>query len=72
MNMKKNIGIIDRLVRIVIALVIDVLYFANVITGTLAFVLLIFALILIVTGIFRFCPLYLPFGISTIRKKNQA
>lgn len=70
--MKKNIGIIDRLVRIVIALVIDVLYFANVITGTLAFVLLIFALILIVTGIFRFCPLYLPFGISTIRKKNQA
>lgn len=69
--MKKNIGNIDRLVRIVIALVIDVLYFANVITGTLAFVLLAFALILIVTGIFRFCPLYLPFGISTIRRKNQ-
>lgn len=70
--MKKNIGNIDRLVRIVIALIIDVLYFTNVITGTLAFVLLAFALILIVTGIFRFCPLYLPFGISTIRKKNQA
>ncbi|HEY5507825.1 MAG TPA: DUF2892 domain-containing protein [Paludibacter sp.] len=67
--MKTNVGIIDRVVRFVIALVIFGLYFANVISGTLAIVLLILAVVFILTGLIRFCPLYLPFGINTWKKK---
>jgi hypothetical protein len=46
-----------------------VLYFTHVISGTLAIILLIFAAIFILTSLFNFCPLYLPFGISTRSKK---
>jgi hypothetical protein len=67
--MKTNMGIIDRVVRIMVALVIIGLYFANVITGTLAIVLLVLAAVFILTSQIRFCPLYLPFGINTWNKK---
>jgi hypothetical protein len=46
------------------------LYFTNIISGTLAIVLLILAGVFILTSFMSFCPLYLPFGIS-IRKKGQ-
>ena len=66
--MKSNIGIVDRAVRILAALVISVLYFTNVIGSTLAIVLLIISVVFLFTGLIRFCPLYLPFGINTWNK----
>jgi len=45
------------------------LYYTNVITGTLAIVLLVFAGIFLLTSLFSFCPLYVPFGINTCKKK---
>ena len=63
--MKKNMGIIDKSVRVLIAIAIVVLYLTNVITGTLAIILLILAGIFILTSLIGTCPLYLPFGIST-------
>jgi len=68
--MKTNMGIIDRVVRIVIALVFIGLYFTNVITGTLAIVLLVLAGVFILTSLISFCPLYWPLGISTGKKNN--
>ena len=68
--MKKNMGAIDKVVRILVAIVIAGLYFANIISGTLVIVLLILAGIFILTSFMSFCPLYLPFGIST-RKKGK-
>lgn len=67
--MKKNVGSADKVVRILIALVILVLAFAKVITGTLAIILLILAVILVLTSLISICPIYLPFGISTSKKK---
>lgn len=67
--MKKNMGTIDITIRLVIAAMIIVLYFTNMISGILAIILLIFAGIFILTSFFSFCPLYLPFGISTRSKK---
>lgn len=69
--MKKNVGGTDKLIRYGIALAIAVLYYTGMIEGTFALVLLIFAVILILTGFFNFCPMYLPFGIDTIRKRRQ-
>jgi hypothetical protein len=68
--MKSNVGIIDRVVRIVIALIFIGLYFAKVITGTLAIVLLVLAGVFILTSLVGFCPLYLPFGIHTGKKSK--
>ena len=68
--MKKNMGTVDRLIRILIAVVIGVLYFANVISGTVAIVLMVFAIVFVLTSFVSFCPLYLPFGIST-RPRNK-
>ena len=67
--MKKNMGVYDRVVRILIAVVVAVLYFTQVITGTLGIILLILAGILVLTSIIGICPLYLPFGLSTGRKE---
>lgn len=67
--MKKNMGTVDITIRLVIAALVIVLYFTHVISGTLAIILLIFAAIFILTSLFNFCPLYLPFGISTRSKK---
>lgn len=67
--MKTNIGIVDRTLRILAAIVILVLYFANVVTGTLAVVLLVLAVISFLTAAFRFCPLYKVFRINTWNKK---
>lgn len=67
--MKKNMGTIDRAARILVALVIAVLLFANMISGTIAIVLLILAGVFILTSFMSFCPLYWFFGISTINKR---
>ena len=66
--MKKNMGTIDRIIRVSIAVIIAILYFTNVITGTWAIVLGIVAVVFLVTSLIGFCPLYLPFGISTRKK----
>ncbi|MBN2667015.1 MAG: DUF2892 domain-containing protein [Bacteroidales bacterium] len=69
--MKKNIGTIDKAVRLVVAAIILLLYFTNVISGTMALVLIIVAMILAVTSLIGVCPLYMLFGINTLSKKSQ-
>lgn len=68
--MKKNMGSIDKSVRIVLALVAVVLFFTNVVTGVLGIVLLVLAGVFVLTSLISFCPLYWPFGISTCKKKE--
>ncbi len=69
--MKKNMGTVDKVVRILVALVIGGLYFAGQITGVAAIVLLAFAAVFIATSFMSVCPLYLPFGFSTRKKTNK-
>jgi hypothetical protein len=66
--MKKNIGTIDKVVRILLAIIVVILYFTHVISGTLAIILLAIAAILILTSLVSFCPLYWPFKMSTAKK----
>ena len=68
--MKKNMGTMDKVVRILIAVVIAVLFFTNVISGTLGIILMALAVIFVLTSFISFCPLYLPFGLSTNKKKS--
>lgn len=68
--MKPNMGSTDKIIRIIIAIVIAALFLTHVISGTLGIILLVLAGIFVLTSFISFCPLYLPFGIST-RKKEK-
>lgn len=67
--MKSNIGYIDKLVRILIAVLLLVLYFTDVISGAVAIDLFIVAAILLITAFINFCPIWHFLGISTKKKK---
>lgn len=64
-------GTVDKTIRILFAVVIGILYFTNTISGTLAITLGILAIAFVLTSFISFCPLYLPFGISTFKKKQK-
>ena len=66
--MKANMGTADKVIRILVAVLIAALYFMGIITGTLAIVLMVLAVVFVATIFLSFCPLYLPFGISTKKK----
>ena len=68
--MKKNMGTADRIIRLLLAALVAVLYFTQVISGTLALVLGIVALVFALTSFISFCPLYRVFGINTCKKRN--
>jgi hypothetical protein len=67
--MKKNMGSTDKLFRILFAFLVGVLYYTKAIEGNVALVLGVLAAILVLTSFISFCPLYLPFGISTRKKE---
>ena len=64
-------GSMDRLIRVIIAAAVAVLYFTGTITGTLGIVLLVLAGIFVATSLVSFCPLYAPFGLSTCATKEK-
>ncbi len=69
--MVKNMGSADRIVRLVVVAVIAILIAAKTLTGGAAVVLGIIALVMLLTALMGFCPLYVPFKISTAKKKEQ-
>ena len=70
--MKKNLNSVDRILRVVIAAIIALLYLNQVITGTLGLVLVSLAVIFVLTSFVSFCPIYAIFGISTKKKSLKA
>ncbi|MBI4946674.1 MAG: DUF2892 domain-containing protein [Bacteroidetes bacterium] len=68
--MKKNMGSADRIIRLIIAAIVTILYFTNISTGTLGIVLLALAGIFLLTSFFGLCLLYLPFGINSCKKQE--
>jgi len=68
LTMKHNMGTVDRTIRTVIALIVGVLYTTDIISGDLAIILGVVAVIFLLTSIISICPLYIPFKISTRKK----
>ena len=68
--MKKNVNNIDKGIRVAIAALFALLYYFDVITGTLAYVLMGIGIILLVTSLINFCPLYRILGINTCKLKG--
>ena len=67
--MKKNMGTLDKGIRITAAVIIALLYYFNVIEGTLAYVLMAFSIIFLLTSFISFCPLYTLFGWNSCKLK---
>ena len=67
--MKKNMGTADRIIRTMLAILVIVLYLTKQLTGTAAIILGAFAVVFLLTSLVSFCPLYVPFGISTKKKE---
>ncbi len=63
--MKQNMGTADRIIRIVVAALFAFLYFSGTVAGALGIVLLVLAVVFLATSVIAFCPLYLPFKLST-------
>lgn len=69
--MTKNMGSADRIIRVIIAAIVGILYFTGIISGTLGIVLLVLAGVFVLTSVISFCPLYAPFGIKTCKIKEK-
>lgn len=67
--MTPNVGTVDRIVRVLIAAMIGVLYWQGVISGTLGTVLAVLAVIFVLTSAISFCPLYSLVGLSTCPRR---
>ena len=67
--MKMNMGTVDRAVRTGAAVVIGILLLIGTLSGTVAIVLGIFAIVFLLTSAVGFCPAYYPFGFSTKKKE---
>ncbi len=63
-------GTADRAIRLIIAVVIVVLFFTNIVSGTLGIILLIAAGVFALTSLISFCPLYPLLGINTCPKNK--
>jgi len=70
--MKKNLGTIDRVIRLTFAIVVAVLYAMDQIAGTTALVLGAVAVILAATSFMSFCPIYYVLKLSTSPKAPDA
>ena len=68
--MKKKMGLFDRIIRTILAVVVGVLFFTKQISGLAAIILGILAIVFLLTSLIAFCPLYLPFKLST-RKEDK-
>lgn len=68
--MKKNMGNVDRIIRVILAVIFGVLYFTGTVTGTLGLVLVILGAVFVLTSLVSFCPLYAIVGLNTCPTKT--
>lgn len=66
--MKRNMSDLDRIIRVIVAVIFAYLYFSGIVSGTLGIVLLVLGAIFLLTSLISFCPLYAPFKFSTYKK----
>jgi len=69
--MKINMSKADRVIRVIVAAILATLYFKDVIGGLVGFILLLLAIVLAITGVFGYCPLYSIFGFQTNNNEDK-
>jgi uncharacterized membrane protein HdeD (DUF308 family) len=67
--MKKNMGNLDKIIRIIVAIAFAGLYFGGILTGTMGIVFLVLGAVFVLTSLVSFCPLYTLVGLNTCPRK---
>jgi hypothetical protein len=67
--MIQNVGSTDRIIRLILAIVMTGLFLGKLVNDTVGIILVLLSVMFLVTGMVKFCPIYLPFKINTNRKK---
>jgi len=70
--MKKNMGNLDRIVRVILSIVFAVLFFTGTVSGAMGMLLLVAGGVFLATSVISFCPLYTLLGINTCSVKKNA
>ena len=65
--MKRNMSNIDPLIRAIVAVLLVYLYIGGIVTGAFGIILVVLGVILLITSVIGFCPLYALFKISTFK-----
>lgn len=68
--MKKNMGTVDKILRVIVAIALITLYFIEVISGTVGIILIALSVIFVLTSLVSFCPIYTIFGMNTCKVKD--
>ncbi len=68
MKLKRNMGLIDRVLRVLLAFIAGAFYLTNMVTGGVAVVMLIVGAVFLLTGLTGLCPLYVPLKFDTLKK----
>ncbi len=68
--MKKNLGGLDKAIRVLTATLLGVLYYYDIISGSLAYALMGLAIYVLITCLFNFSPIYEVLGINTCKNKG--
>lgn len=63
--MKKNMGLADRSIRLIVAVLLGFIYFSGWLTGGLQIALVIITSVLALTAVVGICPLYTLLGVNT-------
>lgn len=69
--MKKNVGNTDMIVRFILAALLVLVYFLFPVGKLTGLIFIVLAIILVVTSLIRFCPLYYIFRANTLEKKKE-
>ncbi|NNK75337.1 MAG: DUF2892 domain-containing protein [Maribacter sp.] len=69
--MKKNMGRLDKVIRLILALVAGLLVYFEFVDGALAYILLTITGVFVITSLIGFCPLYGVFGINSCQTKHN-
>jgi Inner membrane protein YgaP-like, transmembrane domain len=70
--MKKNVNSIDKVIRVLLAVVLGILIFSNQVTGILAIIFGVLAVVLLLTSFLSFCPIYAMLNLSTLKKSEKS
>jgi len=70
--MKQNMGTIDRVARVALAVGFASIWFLHFVTGIAGIVLLTLACVFLITSVVGTCPLYNIFGVNSCSHKKTA
>jgi len=69
--MKNNMSSYDKLIRLGLSIVLIILYYKQVVAGTIGIICLVVALVLTITSLIGFCPIYRILGINTRKTEKE-